>query len=98
MPRFDSGYTGGMSEPLSDTHPEIERMLLERLREMSGARKLELLAALNQAVRDLQLSELRARFPGAPPDELRRRLADRILGIDLAARVYGPCETADKEP
>jgi hypothetical protein len=38
----------------------------------------------------LALAGLRDRHPGASPDELRRRLADVLLGADLAERVYGP--------
>ncbi len=30
------------------------------------------------------------RSPEATPQELRRRLADLLLGPDLAARAYGP--------
>lgn len=41
-------------------------------------------------VRTLALSGLRARHPEATPQELRRRLADLLLGPDLAAQVYGP--------
>jgi hypothetical protein len=45
---------------------------------------------LNQTVRTLALSGLRQRYPEATPQELRRRLADLLLGPDLAARAYGP--------
>jgi len=45
---------------------------------------------LNQAVRRLALSGLRTRHPEATSQELRRRLADLLLGPDLAAQVYGP--------
>ncbi len=45
---------------------------------------------LNQSVRLLALSGLRQRYPQADPGELRRRLADLVLGPELAERVYGP--------
>lgn len=45
---------------------------------------------LNQTVRTLALSGLRQRHPEATPQELRRRLADLLLGPYLAARAYGP--------
>jgi len=47
-----------------DTSPEVERIQIERLRQMPP--------------------------PDDTPDLLRRRLADLLLGPELAARVYGP--------
>jgi len=43
-----------------------------------------------RAVRDLAMVGLRERFPGASTQELQRRLADILLGKELALRVYGP--------
>ena len=45
---------------------------------------------VNQTVRTLAPSGLRQRHPDATPQELRRRLADLLLGPDLAAQAYGP--------
>jgi len=44
---------------------------------------------LNRALRLLVLGELRRRFPAATEEEIQRRLADRLLGEELAALVYG---------
>jgi hypothetical protein len=52
-----------------------------------------MLVQLNQAAYTLALSGLQQRYPQASPVELRRRLADLLLGPELAARVYGPLET-----
>ena len=73
-----------------DTRPEAEAVLIELLRQAPPWRKLHMVGQLNQTVRTLALSELRARHPEATPQELRRRLADLLLGPDLAAQVYGP--------
>jgi len=35
---------------------------------------------------------LRARHPGDSPEKLRRRLADILLGPELAEKVYGRLE------
>ncbi len=45
---------------------------------------------LNQTARELALAGLRRRHPDATPEELRRCLADLVLGPELAAQVYGP--------
>jgi hypothetical protein len=50
---------------------------------------------LNQSARALALCGLRRRYPHATPVELRRHLADLVLGAELAARVYGPLREAD---
>jgi hypothetical protein len=47
---------------------------------------------LNHMVRTLALSGLKSRYPDDPPEKLRRRLADLILGADLACKVYGPLD------
>jgi hypothetical protein len=70
-------------------------MLIALLRQAPPWRKLHMVAQLNQAVRTLALSGLRQRHPEATPQELRRRLADLLLGPDLAALVYGPLEVQE---
>ena len=79
-----------MTMLLSDTHPDIERRQIERLRQMPAWRKLALLAEMNQSVRTLALAGLSQRHPGDSPAQRQRRLADLLLGPELAARVYGP--------
>ncbi|MBC7250792.1 MAG: hypothetical protein H5T62_10965 [Anaerolineae bacterium] len=73
-----------------DTRPEAERVQIELLRQAPPWRKLHLVGQMNQTVRTLALSGLRQRYPQATPEELRRRLADLVLGPALAAQVYGP--------
>ncbi len=79
-----------MTQVFNDTPPETERVLFAMLREMPPWRKLEMVAQLNLAGRELILAGLRTRYPSATGDELRRHLADILLGSKLAARVYGP--------
>ena len=84
-----------MTTLYTDTRPEAERVQIELLRRAPAWRKLQMVDQLNQAARMLALSGLRQRYPHATPDELRRRLADLVLGAELAARVYGPLEETD---
>jgi hypothetical protein len=78
-----------MSALADDTHPDMERRQIDRLRQIPVWRKLELMAAMSQSVQLLALAGLRQRHPAAGPAELRRRLADLLLGPELAARAYG---------
>jgi len=74
----------------SDTRPEVEEIVLDLLRKASPARKLALVGEMNETVKILALSGLKSRFPDDSPEVLRRRLADLLLGLELARRVYGP--------
>jgi hypothetical protein len=78
----------------SDTHPKMEALHIRLLRESPPWRKMEMLAGLNATARTLALAGLRQRYPQASEDELHRRLADLVLGPDLARKVYGEPEHA----
>jgi hypothetical protein len=79
-----------MSKLLSDTRPEAQAILIDLLRRAPAWRKLLMVSQMNQAVRALALSGLRQRYPYASPAELQRRLADLLLGPQLAQQAYGP--------
>ncbi len=87
----DQGNTKTMSPtPLSDTQPEAERVLLELMRKAPSWRKAHMLGQMYHTMKQLTLSGLRQRHPQASEAELRRRLADLLLGPELAEKVYGP--------
>jgi hypothetical protein len=81
---------GTMSTLWPDTHSDMERLQVERLRQMPTWRKMALMAEMTESVRTLAVAGLRQRYPTDTPAYRRRRLADLLLGPDLAARVYGP--------
>ena len=81
----------------SDTRPEAEAMLIELLRNAPPWRKLHMVSQLNARVRSLAVTGLRQRHPQASEAEIRRRLADLLLGSSLAETVYGPL-MAESEP
>lgn len=86
-----------MTKLLPDTDPEVERVWLEMLRQAPVWRKMHMVAEINRAVRELVLLGLRERYPNDPPERLRRRLADLLLGEELAARAYGPLPPLEGE-
>jgi hypothetical protein len=73
-----------------DTSPEAELFLFNLWRETPAWRKLQMMEGLNKTGRQIALMGLRIRHPNASPEELRRRLADVLLGSELAAQAYGP--------
>jgi hypothetical protein len=74
----------------SDTHPDAQCALIEMACEAPAWRKAYIAGRMYETVKYLALVGLRRRYPGADEPELRRRLADLLLGLELAARVYGP--------
>lgn len=72
----------------SDTPLDVERRQIDRLRQMPVWRKVELMCEMGQSVRALALAGLRQRYPDDTPEQRRRRLADLMLGSELASRVY----------
>ena len=80
---------------LTDTDEAAERVLIELMRRAPAWRKLQLADQLNQSLRLLALAGLRARHPAAAEPELRRRLADLMLGPELARLAYGPTPNED---
>lgn len=79
-----------MNSPLSDTTPDADQLQLKLLATAPAWRKIAMLGEMWETVCLLAESGLRQRYPAASPTELRRRLADVLLGEDLAARAYGP--------
>jgi hypothetical protein len=78
-----------MTAPFSDTPPEVEEVQIALLRDLPPWRKVAMVADLNTTVRALLLAGLRDRYPGASQDDLDRRLADLLLGPELAAAAFG---------
>ncbi len=73
-------------KPLSmDTHPEIERVLLDGYRRMSPARKCRVVWDLTATTRELALARIRQQHPAA--DERERRLYLASLWIDRATMI-----------
>ena len=83
-----------MSTLYSDTHPKVEALQIELWRQASPTRKMHMLAQLNASGHILALAGLRSRYPDATETELRRRLADILLGEELARKVYGEMNRA----
>ena len=79
-----------MSTLFPDTHPKAEAELIRLLRQAPAWRKLEMVDQLNQSVKLLALTGLRQRYPHDSEEHLCRRLADLLLGEELALKVYGP--------
>jgi hypothetical protein len=78
-----------MSTLSADTDPRIEKIQIEIIRRMPPWKKLTLVDDLNETVKALAISGLKQRHPNASPEQIRRMLAELMLGAELAGKVYG---------
>lgn len=56
---------------------------------MPSWKKLAVVDDLNETVKAFAISGLKQRHPDASPAQIRRKLAELILGEELANKVYG---------
>jgi len=70
-----------------DTSPEARRILIELLRKKTPAEKLAMVADAFETARELTMTGLRLRHPGASPSELQVLYLEHMLGPELACRV-----------
>lgn len=76
-------------DPLSDTTPDAEALLIALLRQAPAWRKFKMVGDLNTTVKQFAVVGIRQRNPDATEEQVRRHLADILLGVELAAKVYG---------
>lgn len=81
-----------LDRSLNDTSPEAAAILFDLLRQAPAWRKFKMVGDLNAAVRLFALEGIRDRHPEATEQEVKRHLADLLLGEVLAAKVYGEWE------
>jgi len=82
-------YTKDMNSYYEDTNPKIEQMQFALIRKMPAWKKIAIVNDLNETVRTMAISGIKQRHPEATPEQIRRMLADIMLGPELAEKVYG---------
>lgn len=73
----------------SDTHPKMEALQIQIIRQMPAWKKIAVVDSLNETVKSLAISGIRERHPGAAPEQVHRLLAELRFGAELAQKVYG---------
>ncbi len=74
----------------ADTAPWAERLQFKFFREAPSWRKVQVAGDLTRGAIQLKRLELERQYPQDSPAQIRRRLADFLLGPELAARWFGP--------
>jgi len=81
-----------MTTLYSDTHPKMEALQIELIRRMPAWKKISIVDGLNETVKVLAVNGIKQRHPDATHEQIRRLLADLILGVELARKVYDHAE------
>lgn len=66
----------------------MEAMQIKLIRSMPSWKKISIMEGLNETVKTLAISGIKERHPNASPQEIRRMLAELMLGAELARKVY----------
>jgi hypothetical protein len=74
---------------VNDTHPDIEKRLIEAYRAMSPAERLRRVCSLNEALEQLARADIRRRHPTVTEREVRLRIASRRIPADLMKKAFG---------
>jgi hypothetical protein len=75
-------------KPGTDTHPAVERMMLEHWQRATPDQKLARMFAMGHSVNELARAELRARYPDATAREIELRFRSRSLDRATMIRVF----------
>ena len=75
---------------MNDTSHEAEAVQMRLLRAMPPERRLAMAVRWSTSLREMIRAKLRQENPEATEAHVHRLLADRWLGAELAARIYGP--------
>lgn len=73
----------------SDTTPEAEAVLLELLRHAPVWKRLQMVDQMHETLRLLTIADLRRCYPDADENEIKRRLAARLLSRADVMAAYG---------
>jgi hypothetical protein len=76
-----------MQSPVNDTHPEVERILIEGYRRMTPTQKFRMTCGMMDAGRRQLARGIRDREPHLTEAEFRFRFAQLWLGSELAERI-----------
>ena len=74
---------------VTDTSPEAEEFLIQRLRELPTFRKARMVVELTTACRELARAGVRRRHPEADPTEVRLRVAALWIDRDTMIQAFG---------
>ena len=73
---------------MNDTHPVIEKIVIEGYRKMTSWEKMKRVSELNKAVQQLALSRIRNQYGDIPEHEQKLRLASLWMDRNTMIRIF----------
>jgi len=73
---------------ISDTHPKVEKVYIELLKNFSLPEKLDMVREATFACQQMALVGIKQRYPAADEKEIRLRLAALWLKKDVMLKVF----------
>ena len=77
---------------VNDTSIQADAVRVKVLQTMSPSRRFAMATGWSTSMREMVWAGLKRQFSEAPEGVRRRLLAERWLGAELAAKVYGPID------
>lgn len=77
-----------MVNPIQDTPPHIQKMLIEGYRQMSPQEKFKRVSELTKAIQQLALARIRTQYGPISEREQQLRLASLWLEPEIMRRVF----------
>lgn len=76
-------------DPTNDTHPKIERVMIEIYRRMTPSQRVTRLGEWHEVGTLLAESNVRQMHPNADANEIKMRVASRRLSPELMKKAFG---------
>jgi len=73
----------------SDTHPDIERKMIELMRTLTPAQKLARIGNMGRFMKQAAFASTRLRYPQETDREIMLRVVSRSIPADLMLKAYG---------
>jgi len=76
-------------DPTNDTHPKIERMMIEMYRRMTPSQRVTRMGEWYELGTSLAENNVRSMHPDADANEIKMRVASRRLSPELMRKAFG---------
>ena len=73
----------------SDTHPEIERRMIEGMRRLTPAQRIGAMSSMGRFMKGAAFAQVRRHFPDASERDCWMRVMSRSIPADLMLKAYG---------
>ncbi len=73
---------------MTDTHPKIEKMIVEGYRNMTPQQKMKRVSELNKSIQQLALARIQKQYGNISELEQRLRLASLWLDKELMKKIF----------